>query len=70
MIEFKTLAQSKIESIDNRLKRMEILIDKLQIEILKEVGSYGKNLDTIKKELSMIEDSFGKAVEKHKHSKK
>lgn len=69
VIEFKTISQSKLENIENRLKRMENVIDKLQIDILREVGSYGKNLDTMKKEINMIEDSFGK-VAKHKNSHK
>ena len=62
MNEFKTLAQTKIEDIANRLKRIETTIDKLQIAILEKIGSYGKNLDGIKKEMSMMQDSFGKVV--------
>ena len=68
--EFKTLAQTKIDSTAERLKKIETIIDKLQIAILNKVGSYGKDLETIKKEMSMMQDSFGKMV-KHtttKHS--
>ncbi|MDO8610560.1 MAG: hypothetical protein Q7R95_08495 [bacterium] len=72
MSEFKSLAQVKIENIDERLKRMEKTIDQLQIEILQKVGSYGSGLDSIKKEMSMMQDSFGKmvghAVSKHEHT--
>ena len=71
MNEFKTLAQTKIEHATERLKRIEATIDKLQIAILEKIGSYGKSLESIKKEMSMMQDSFGKMVpslaEKHAH---
>ncbi len=71
--EFKTLAQTKIENIADRLKRIETTIDKLQIAILEKIGSYGENINSIKKEMSMMQDSFGKvinqAVKGHKTSK-
>jgi DNA-binding transcriptional MerR regulator len=70
VLEFKTLSETKIENIDNRLKRIETMIDKLQIEILQEVGSYGKDLDRVKKEVNMIEDSFSKVAKHKKTSKK
>jgi hypothetical protein len=60
--EFKTLNQSKIQDIEIRLRRIESIIDKLQILILEKVGSYGENLDSIKKEMSMMQDSFGKMI--------
>lgn len=62
--EFKTLAQTKIDSIAEKIKRIETTIDKLQIAILDRIGSYGRNLDSIKKEMSMMQDSFGKLVNK------
>lgn len=60
--EFKALSQSKIDNSLERLKRIEAIIDKLQISILERVGSYGKSLDDIKKEMSMMQDSFSKIV--------
>ena len=62
--EFQTLAQAKIENISERLKRIEVLFDSLQLKILERVGAYGKNIDSMKKEITMIEDSFGKIAEK------
>ena len=65
--EFAALAQTKISNNNERVKRMESLIDKLQIAILEKVGSYGKDIQTIKKEMEMIEDSFTKVIpELHK----
>ncbi len=61
--EFKTLAESGMKSFEERLKRIEAVIDQLQISILDKIGSYGKGLDSIKKEMSMMQDSFGKVVD-------
>jgi len=60
--EFRTLAQNKIDNLSERLKKIESMIDKLQMTILGEIGSYGDNLESIKKEMSMMQDSFGKVV--------
>lgn len=58
--EFKTLSQTKIDSISERLKRIETTLDQLQIKILEKISSYGQNLEEIKGEMSMMEDSFQK----------
>ncbi|MCK5624549.1 hypothetical protein KAI04_01785 [Candidatus Pacearchaeota archaeon] len=60
--EFKTLADTKLTYAINRLKRIEETIDKLQMAILEKVGSYGRGLDSIKKEMSMMQDSFSKTL--------
>lgn len=65
--EFANLAQTKISNNSERVKRIETIIDKLQIAILEKIGSYGQNIEGIKKEMEMIEDSFSKIVpELHK----
>ncbi len=54
---------------------MESIIDKLQISILDKIGNYGKDIQGIKKEMEMIEESFTKVVPElkkkasHSHSK-
>ena len=60
--EFRMLIQTQVEDLSGRLKRMESIIDNLQIAILEKIGSYGDNLQSIKKEMSMMQDSFGKMV--------
>jgi len=60
--EFKTLSEIKVENISDRLKRIEASIDKLQIAILEKIGSYGRGIDTLKKEMEMVQNSFGKIV--------
>ena len=62
VVEFKTLTGSKMNLFEERLKRIESTIDQLQISILEKIGSYGQNLEGIKKEMSMMQDSFGKVV--------
>lgn len=64
LIEFKTISQTKLENIEERLRRMEKMFDQLQISIIEKVGSYGKNLDYLKKEVEMVEDSFSKISNK------
>lgn len=78
--EFKSLSQGKIENAMERVKKIEAIIDRLQISILEKIGSYGENINGIRKEMSMMSDSFGKMVgrtaERHrekeepKHKKK
>jgi DNA-binding transcriptional MerR regulator len=60
--EFKTLTQTKLENALDRLKKIEDMMNKLQIAILEKVGSYGSNLESIKKEMSMMQDSFKKMI--------
>ncbi|MBU2504089.1 MAG: hypothetical protein KJ879_03515 [Nanoarchaeota archaeon] len=60
--EFKTLSQVKIDNISERLKRIEMNMDRLQAEILEKVGSYGRGIESVKGEMEMMQDSFGKIV--------
>ncbi|MCX6747034.1 MAG: hypothetical protein NTU63_02770 [Candidatus Pacearchaeota archaeon] len=60
--EITTLLETKMDNISERLNRIETIIDKLQFAILEKVGSYGQNLEGIKKEMSMMQDSFSKMV--------
>jgi hypothetical protein len=62
--EFKTIYSTRIDDINERLKRMEKYFDKMQMSIIDSVGGYGKELDLIKKEMDMIEDSFSKISKK------
>lgn len=69
--EFRALAETKLNSAINRLNRIEQTMDKLQLAILDKVGSYGRGIESIKKEMSMMQDSFGKMIPKiaeHHHS--
>jgi len=60
--EFKAITQVKLDHALERIKRIESGMDKLQLAILDKIGSYGKTLEGIKKEMAMMQDSFGKAL--------
>ncbi len=60
--EFRTLAQTRIDYISERVKRIDLTLDKLQIAILDKVGSYSSTLEGIKKEMSMMQESFSKTL--------
>ena len=60
--EFKSISKEKIENLSERIKRIETMIDNLQISILEKVGGYGKGLENTKKEMQMMQDSFGKMI--------
>jgi len=62
LAEFKSVSESRIENALERIKRIEATMDRLQSAILEKIGSYGKNLEGIKKEMSMMQDSFGKVI--------
>jgi len=61
--EFKTLTESRVENLSERIKKIESIIDNLQVKILEKIGGYGSNLESIKKEMSMMQNSFGKIAE-------
>ena len=61
--EFKSLNQIRMENLNDRLKRIETVFDRLQLTILEKIGSYGQNLEVIKKEMNMMQDSFSKVIE-------
>lgn len=58
VIDLKTTVESKIEYIDDRLKRIEKIIDRLNLSIMQKVGDYMTNIDDIKKELVETQKSF------------
>src|SRR3989344_5326118 len=52
VLESKNLTESKIELIEQRLRRIEAVIDKLQMSVLQKVGDYMNNVETIKNEIT------------------
>jgi len=60
--EFKALAKINLDHNSERIKRVEQTMDKLQMAILDRVGTYGKSLEGIKREMTMMQDSFTKMV--------
>lgn len=68
VIDMKTTVDSKIEYLDERLKRIEKIIDRLQLSIMQKVGDYMTNIDDIKKEIIETQKSF-KALSETKPKK-
>jgi len=62
--EFATLAETRISNNHERIKKMEGIIDRLQAAILDKVGSYGRDLNSIKNEMGMMQESFEKMIPK------
>lgn len=66
IISSKNTSENKIESIDERLKRLEKIIDHLQLSILQKVGEYVNNVDDIKREIVETQKSFKTLISKKK----
>lgn len=60
MINFKEDISIEIKRIDERLKRIESIIDSLQIQILKRIGDYAEDIKNISKEMHQTQESFSK----------
>ncbi|MEK6915228.1 MAG: hypothetical protein AABW89_01645 [Nanoarchaeota archaeon] len=65
---FKSDIETKTEAIEERLKRIEKIIDSLQSSVLRKVGDYVTNVEDIKHELIETQKTFAKVLgSKHKH---
>ena len=60
--EFSTLTGAKIINFEKRIEALEKIINNLQIKILEKVGSYGEGINSIKKEMNMMQDTFSKTL--------
>lgn len=58
IIDFRSTILSKVDYLDERLKRLEKIIDRLQLSVLQKVGDYINNIDEIKKEIGETQKSF------------
>ena len=58
IIDLKTTMETKLSLLDERLKRIESMIDRLNLSIIQKVGDYMTNIDDIKKELIETQKSF------------
>lgn len=65
IISSKTELDAKTESIEERLKRIEKIIDTLQTSVLRKVGDYVTNVEDIKKELIETQKTMGKVLGHH-----
>lgn len=59
---FKTQIQNQVNNIDDRLKRIESSIDKLQQAILGKIGEYGENYAMVHKDLDNLHGTIAKLM--------
>lgn len=69
-IDSKSLMESKLSSLDERLKRMEKIIDRLQLSVLQKVGDYMTNVEDIKQELAETQKTFKALVPQSNQSQR
>jgi hypothetical protein len=70
IISSKNELDARTDSIEERLKRIEKIIDTLQTSVLRKVGDYVTNVDDIKKELVETQKTIGKVLSSKHHSDK
>ena len=63
-LDFKSTTEAKLTDLQERLKKIEKTIDKLQLAILQKVGDYVTNTEDIKKELYETQKSFKSLIPK------
>lgn len=66
IIDLKNTFETKIQILDDRVKQIEKIIDRLQLSVLQKVGDYITNVDDIKKEVIETQKSI-KALAQSKH---
>lgn len=66
--DMKTTVEARIDYLDERLKRIEKMMDTLQTSVLRKVGDYVTNVEDIKRELIETQKTFAKMSEKPKGS--
>ena len=62
VIEWKNYAEKRIDSVDERLKRLEISLDRLQAALLSKVQEYGRDVKDLGSEMGSLENAFGKIL--------
>lgn len=69
VIDMKTIFESRVTQLDERLKRIEKIIDQLHISVLQKMGDYMTSVSDVKKELEETQKSFSAIHHKthHKH---
>ncbi|MBS3091328.1 hypothetical protein J4217_02680 [Candidatus Pacearchaeota archaeon] len=65
VIDFKNIVDAKIDFLDERMKRIEKILDRLQLSVLQKVGEYVTNVEDIRKEVIETQKSFKSLLDKH-----
>ncbi len=62
LIDFKISIETKMTDINSRLKKVEDQIDNIKDSVIGKIGSYGRQIETVNKEVEAMQESFGKMV--------
>jgi len=57
-IDFRNTAETRIVNLDERMRRIEQILDRLQLSLLQKVGQYVNDVSDIKKEMRETQKSF------------
>lgn len=60
--EFKQNIQARVNDIDDRLKRIEMNIDRLQAALIGKVQEYNQNINALGTEMRAVEEGFSKVL--------
>jgi len=60
--DFKSVMEARVAGIDERLKKIEKIIEQLQMSILNRIGNYSQSLQDVKSEMNMMQESFSKVI--------
>jgi len=62
VIEWKTYADKRLSSVDDRIKRIELSMDRLQGALLSKVQEYQRDIKNLGSEMAALEGAFGKIL--------
>jgi len=62
VVEWKNYAERRITAVDDRLKRIELSLDRLQAALLGKVQEYGRNIKDVGSEVESLEGAFSKVL--------
>ena len=61
-ISFRTVAEAKLVNLDDRLRRIEQILDRLQLSLLQKMGNYVNDVSDIRIEMEETQKSFKKLL--------
>lgn len=61
--EWKRLTENKLESINERIKRTEDMLDKIQLSVMGKVQQYSQNVKDLGAEMRSLETGFSKILD-------
>lgn len=62
VVEWKAYAEKRLDSVDERIKRLESSIDRLQAALLTKVNEYGRSIKDLGAEMNSLEGALGKIL--------